>query len=266
MSDNLIFFDITQINIKMILENSIVEQNDKLAENIFLLKIFSPQIAKQIQPGQFCNLKVSETDYPLLRRPLSICDVEGDHLIFLYQVVGIGTEILAQKNKGDKINILGPLGKGFNVNDDFDTAVLVAGGIGVAPFPFLIKNLKKKKVISLLGFRRKNEIVDYGMVNCKYSTDDGSFGLKGTCIDLLKSESNLINPKIKIFACGSNPMLKSLIEFCSNKNLNCEVSLESAMACGFGICQGCVVQTKDDAEYKLVCKDGPVFKINEINL
>ncbi|MBN1637548.1 MAG: dihydroorotate dehydrogenase electron transfer subunit [Ignavibacteriales bacterium] len=250
----------------MIIENSIIESNDKLTESIYLLKVHSPIIASKIKPGQFCNVKVSDTDYPLLRRPFSICDVENHLIVFLYQVVGVGTEILAQKMEGEVLSILGPLGNGFNFDDDFETAIIIGGGIGVAPFPFLIRNITNKKIVSYIGFRNKNEIVDYGLTNCKYATDDGSFGLKGTCIDLFKSENTILNSKTKIFACGPNPMLKSLIEYCSDKNLNCEVSLESAMACGFGICQGCVVESKEDDEYKLVCKDGPVFKFNEIKL
>ncbi|MBN2572646.1 MAG: dihydroorotate dehydrogenase electron transfer subunit [Ignavibacteriales bacterium] len=250
----------------MIIENSIVESNERINSNVYLLKVTSPEIASQIGVGQFCNIKVSDTDYPLLRRPLSICDVEDDKLFFLYQVVGVGTEILSRKMKGDRLNILGPLGNGFNIQDDFETAIIVAGGIGIAPFPFLIKKIMNKNIITYVGFKTKADIIDYGLKNCKYSTDDGSLDFKGTCVDLLKSEGKTLNSKCKIFACGPNSMLRNLKEFCSDKNITCEVSLESVMACGFGICQGCAVESKNDDNYKLVCKDGPVFNINEIKI
>ena len=245
-----------------------VEEVKKITGNIFLLKAHSPQIASEIKPGQFCNIKVSETDYPLLRRPFSICDVDGEYIFFLFDVHGEGTRILSEKKNGDEIDILGPLGNGFNIDGDFDTAVFAAGGIGIAPFPLMTRKLKgEKEIISMIGGRSKDSISLYGIENYSIATDDGSEGLHGTVIDLLNENiSTLTNTKSKIFACGPNPMFRALKDFCIKNNIECQISTESAMACGFGICQGCNIEKSDGSGYQLICKDGPVFDIKEVNV
>lgn len=245
-----------------------VESNIQIGKNTYLIKVYAPVLASEIKPGQFCNIKVSDTSYPLLRRPFSICDVEGDFIFFMFDVHGEGTKILAEKKKGDKLDILGPLGNGFTLDGDFQIAVIVAGGIGVAPFPYFIRLLKNKKnVISYLGGKSKDNVITYGIGSTIISTDDGSEGYKGTVIDLLENEKEKFAVgRIKIFGCGPNPMLRSLREFCIINNLECEVSTEAAMACGFGICQGCPVSSSEKDKYHLVCKDGPVFNIKDIEL
>jgi len=245
-----------------------VEDVKQITGNIFLLKANSPKISSEIKPGQFCNIKVSETDYPLLRRPFSICDVDGDSIYFLFDVHGEGTRILSEKKTGDEIDILGPLGNGFNLDGDFETAVLVAGGIGVAPFPYVTRALTgKKKIISMIGGRSKEAISLYGIENYFIATDDGSEGVKGTVIDLLNENiSKLTEGKVKLFTCGPNPMFRALKDFCIENDIECEISTESAMACGFGICQGCNIEKSDKTGYKLICKDGPVFDIKDVNV
>ncbi|OGU34394.1 MAG: dihydroorotate dehydrogenase [Ignavibacteria bacterium GWB2_35_6b] len=246
-----------------------VESVEKIQDNIFILKVYSPEIAKAIKPGQFCNIKVSETDYPLLRRPFSISDVEGDFISFMFNKHGEGTRILSEKNKDDIIDILAPLGNGFNYNDDFDIAVMVGGGLGAAPFPFLTREIKNKKIITLIGGRSKNDVTDWGMQNIYFSTDDGSIGFHGNVVELLKSKmSEFTGSEIKIFACGPTPMLKALQKFTIDNNIKCEISTECAMACGFGICQGCPIDSREQGKdkYYLVCKDGPVFDAEAIVL
>lgn len=253
----------------MLIVKSPVEKTIKLENNIILLKVYAPEISSTIKPGQFLNILVSDSYSPLLRRPFSVCDIEGDFIFLMFNILGEGTKILAQKLKGETINILGPLGHGFNIEGDYNTAVIVAGGLGAAPFPYFVRALpKNKKNISFVGGKNSNDVITYGLNNILVSTDDGTLGYKGTVIGLLSENLDLLKQdKIKIFACGPNPMLKALKEFTLINNFECEVSIESAMACGFGICQGCPVEstnTKD--KYSLVCKDGPVFNVKDIVL
>ncbi len=251
----------------MIIENFVVKSNREIAENTFIIKFQSEKIANVAKPGQFCNVKVFEGTSPLLRRPFSISDINQNEISFMYKVVGSGTEILSKKQEGDIVNVLGPLGKGFNLDDDFEHAIIIGGGIGIAPFPFVIKNLKNKTHTVLFGVRNINESHNYGLTNIQYSSDDGTIGLHGNVIDLLKIELQKNNDRnVKLFACGPTPMIKALQAFTKENNLFCEVSLESAMACGIGICQACVVEVDKNKPYKLICKHGPVFNINEIIL
>ncbi len=253
----------------MIIDNYVVVNNQKLTENIFLLTVNAPEIAAISKPGQFCNIKVSESFIPLLRRPFSISDVSGENISFMISITGEGTKILSRKGNGDEINILGPLGNGFNINDNFEIAVIVGGGIGLAPFPFLIKELKRsgKEIYVFNGARRNSEVVELKTGNEYFSTDDGSFGFHGNVIELLKDKYEIIkNKNIKVFGCGPHPMLKALQDFCSVEKIKCEISVESNMACGFGICQGCPIPSAKEDKYYLICKDGPVFNSNEIEL
>ena len=253
----------------MFIVKSPVEQTIELENNILVIKVYSPEISSEIKPGQFLNVRVSETYSPLLRRPFSVCDVEGDFIFLMFNVLGEGTKILAQKRKGETIDLLGPLGHGFNLDDDYQTAVIVAGGLGAAPFPYFVKKIPNdKRIISFVGGKTNNEVITYGLKNILISTDDGSLGFKGTVIDLLNENLEILNKgKIKIFSCGPNAMLKAIKEFSIKNNFECEVSIESAMACGFGICQGCPVESTSNKEkYSLVCKDGPVFNVRDIVL
>lgn len=252
----------------IIKEISPVVSNELLASEINKLTIQSPEISKLAKPGQFINVKVSHYFDPLLRRPFSIADVIDDKIQIIFNITGKGTKILANLKSGERIDIIGPLGKPFNTDDDFDLAVIVAGGLGVAPFPFLTKILKEKNkdVISFIGARTKTQLLLDGLENVNTATDDGSAGYKGTVVELLRLNIVKIKDfKFKIFACGPTPMLKSLLKLCDEFDLNCEVSVETPMACGTGLCQGCVVKTKK-GEYKLACKDGPVFNTKEIAL
>lgn len=250
----------------MYVEKSIVQSVEKINNSTFLLKVFSPSIASTIKPGQFCNVKVSESNFPLLRRPFSICNVEEDYIFFLFDLHGEGTKILSKKKEGDELDILGPLGKGFNFDGDYDTAVIVAGGLGSAPFPYLLKKIDPNKNVKCLVGARSSEIVlTHQLKNVSIATDDGSAGFKGNVVELLKNEIQQLR-NVRIFACGPNVMLKALQEYCIASKLDCQISVECAMACGFGICQGCPIETYDKQSYKLVCKDGPVFNADEVSL
>ncbi|NWF90507.1 MAG: dihydroorotate dehydrogenase electron transfer subunit [Ignavibacteriaceae bacterium] len=251
----------------MFIYNSAIEKIIALENNIFLLKAHCPEIASTIQPGQFLNIKVSETTFPLLRRPFSVCDVEGDSIFIMFNILGEGTKLLQKKHIGDTLNIIGPLGNGFSLGGNFETAVIVAGGLGSAPFPYFIKKLNMdKKIACFVGGKSEHDVIQYGMRNVKVSTDDGSLGFKGNVVELLQQElSSYEYSKIKIFGCGPTAMLRSLREFTIKNNIECEVSTECAMACGFGICMGCPTESaKQNDKYLLVCKDGPVFNVKDV--
>jgi dihydroorotate dehydrogenase electron transfer subunit len=245
-----------------------VDKVIELENNIYLLKLFCPDLASAVKPGQFVNVKVSDTIYPLLRRPFSIADVEDDHICLMFNIYGEGTKILANKQKGHLVDLIGPLGNGFNLTGDYETAIIIAGGLGAAPFPLFTKALQNKKVMTFIGGRTKTDIITYGLENIFISTDDGSKGLNGNVIDLLNSQISLIkSTRSKLFGCGPTAMLRALKEFAILNDLDCEVSTECAMACGFGICQGCPVEgVHQPDKYLLVCKDGPVFNVKDVVL
>ncbi|NUM61306.1 MAG: dihydroorotate dehydrogenase electron transfer subunit [Ignavibacteriaceae bacterium] len=251
----------------MFIINSPLEEILEINPQIFLLKVFSPELAAVIKPGQFLNIRVTNRTSPLLRRPFSVCDVEGDHLYLMFNITGEGTNMLAHKPIGSDLDILGPLGNGFNLEGNYNTAVIVAGGLGAAPFPYVTRMLDgKKKILSFVGGRSRHDVITYNLKNEKIASDDGSLGVKGNVIQLLEQNLPILqNDRIKVFGCGPNAMLRALKEFCLKYDFECEVSTECAMACGFGICQGCPIEsTKQSDKYLLVCTDGPVFNIKDV--
>jgi dihydroorotate dehydrogenase electron transfer subunit len=240
-----------------------------VAENTFLLVLHAPSIAPHVKPGQFLNVRVEESLDPLLRRPFSVYQTDGDRLELLFNVVGKGTRILSQKRKGEMLDVLGPLGVPFKLDDErFSTGILVAGGLGVAPMPLTTRELVRqgKDVRTFLGARTKGALVTTHLVNVAIATDDGSAGVRGTVVDLLEkawSSGPFVKPKI--FACGPHSMLKATAALAERLDIPCEVSLEGPMGCGVGICQGCPVELNDPAKkYALMCKDGPTFDARAI--
>jgi dihydroorotate dehydrogenase electron transfer subunit len=242
----------------------------EVAEGIYRLVLRSPEIAGRAAPGQFVNIRCGESCLPLLRRPFSISRVAGDSIELLFNVIGQGTRMMSSKRAGDTLDVLGPLGSPFGIAGNYETAVLVAGGLGIAPFPFLTDFLlnEKKKILTLIGARSAGHITEQYLKNVQVATDDGSRGLKGTVVDLLKTRvGGLELKKAKIFGCGPTPMLKALAAFASSSGIDCELSLEGDMACGMGICQGCPVERTDGKrKYALVCTDGPTFNSKDIIL
>jgi dihydroorotate dehydrogenase electron transfer subunit len=248
-----------------------VQSCHEFAAKTFLLRFNSPEITASAQPGQFVNILAAKNgEGPLLRRPFSISRVEDDIIELIFHVVGIGTNLLSRKKFGDWIDVIGPLGQPFHGNAEYDTALLVAGGIGVAPFPFLTDVLLKrgKHIETFVGYRNAGQVFTDHLQNVRIATDDGSNGFHGNVVQFL--ESSLVQnnfDKAKIFACGPTVMLKALTGLAKRKNICCEMSLEGQMACGYGICQGCAVERAEGApKYALVCKDGPAFLSTEVNL
>ena len=238
--------------------------------NIYVLSFRSAEIASLVLPGQFVNIKVNELHQPLLRRPFSVYRTQGDCVDIIFNVVGTGTSVLSMRRPGDTIDIIGPLGTSYRVDDRYETALLVAGGLGLAPLPLLTQWLQstRKPVETFLGARTKDLLVTEYLQGVNVATDDGSAGFHGTVVDLLYRELNAKRySSAKIFACGPNVMLKSLSRLALQFNIPCEVSLESAMACGMGICQGCPVErVGGEKKYALICTDGTVFDTRTIRM
>ena len=243
----------------------ILSQN-KIADGIYSMWI-ETSAAKEAKPGQFIDVYVND-DSKLLPRPISICEVKDDSLRIVYRVVGGGTKIMSTYQEGDEIQVIGPLGNGFDMRDG--KAILVGGGIGIPPMVELAKNLSEKigkeNVISVMGYRDElfltDELEQFSTV--VIATEDGSTGTKGTVIDAL--DENGVGGDV-LYACGPIPMLKALKD---GKGIECQISLEERMACGIGACLACVCKTKEKDEHsnvcnKRICKDGPVFDANEID-
>ncbi len=241
-----------------------------VGDGMFVLGFRAPRIAAAATPGQFVNIKADVSYDPLLRRPFSISRVVGDTVEVIFNVVGKGTDVLAHKRTGDTVDVLGPLGVGYGLDGDIGTALLVCGGLGVAPMPMLTEALAARGIAvrTFVGARSKGWLALDHLVNVTIATDDGSAGFHGTivaCLEQALDAAPAVKPKI--FACGPNRMLEALAAAAQQRGIPCEAALECAMACGIGICQGCPVEmTTGDRKYNLVCKDGPVFDVTRINI
>jgi dihydroorotate dehydrogenase electron transfer subunit len=215
------------------------------------------------------NVRINDALEPLLRRPFSVHRTTTDTIEILFNIAGKGTAQLAEKREGDILDLLGPLGVPFTLDDArFDTALLVAGGLGVAPMPITTADLlrKKKQVRTYLGARDAASLVTAHLQNVACATDDGSAGFHGNVVALLEQELASAKPeRPKIFACGPHAMLKATALLAERLGIPCEVSMEGPMGCGIGICQGCPVELRDASRrYALMCKDGPTFDAKAI--
>jgi len=189
----------------------------------------------------------------------------------VFNKVGKGTAMLSEARVGQLIDVLGPLGTPFKYDrESFSTAILVGGGLGVAPLPMLANAMQAFMIpyITLLGARTKAHLISNHLKNLSTATDDGSGGLQGTVVELARSVlSEQRIKQAKIFGCGPNPMLRALGELASGLGIPCEVSLEGPMGCGFGICQGCPVRLRTGPkEYALMCCEGPVFDVERVHI
>jgi dihydroorotate dehydrogenase electron transfer subunit len=254
----------------MRLQDVKIVSREQRAEGLFALALESRELAHATRPGQFLNIRIDNSFSPLLRRPFSVSRVNGDLVEVLFNVVGRGTEILSGKRPGDALNVLGPLGVPFHVEGGYSLALIVAGGLGVAPFPLLSSVLQQagKKIQTFLGARTVSQVTQHYLQNVHVATDDGSMGFHGTVVQLLEDSWKKENPKkTKIFGCGPTRMMKALSEFARNREVDCELSLEGDMACGIGICQGCPVErASGEKKYSLVCVEGPAFNSNDVIL
>jgi len=246
---------------------------DRIKKDIFLLGLKSPYLAKNSFPGQFLHIKIDKQSL-VLRRPLSIHKVERGITYVLFKVRGEGTRFLSGLRKGSTLNIIGPLGKGFDLQFTVYslqfTVILVGGGIGVAPLLFLAQKFRGRKVWVFLGAKSKEEVLckkDFQRLGGQVfiATEDGSLGFKGKLTHLLKEKLPTINyrPSTKMYACGPVDMLLEISKILREyPQIDCQASFEQFMGCGIGVCRGCVIKTKQG--FKRVCKDGPVFNIKEV--
>ena len=251
---------------------------ENLKPDIYKFTVKAEEIVKIAKPGQFLNIRVNNEIEPLLRRPISIYNLDREKgiLEFIFQVKGRGTRILSERIVGDKIDILGPLGYGSFKFEEYNNIAIIGGGIGIFPLYELAKEAKEKgkNVSTYLGFRNKDLVTlekEFMQVsnNLTITTDDGSYKEKGFAIDFLKKDVKEKNIEC-IFACGPLPMLKAVKEYSALNDLLCQISLEERMACGLGVCLGCAVKTarspKDAPEYWHVCKAGPVFMAKDVEI
>lgn len=248
-----------------------VVSNERLTPSINILTLYAPEVAPCFRAGQFMEIRVSDSLFPLLRRPFSIHRVIGEQIQIMNKVVGIGTKRLYSVKAGESLQTLAPLGNAFGYDkDDFDVGVLISGGIGVAPMAMLEEILRKKNkdVLNIVGARTAEELATRCLSNVHLATDDGTAGFKGNVVSLFAELLlSLQGKRMRVFACGPNPMLNALSKFCNTHQIPCEVSIESTMGCGIGICYGCPVRIKgpDGAIHnKLLCQYGSVIDSREI--
>ncbi|MEW6088363.1 MAG: dihydroorotate dehydrogenase electron transfer subunit [bacterium] len=255
------------------------QQNIKIISNtvlvpgkIFLMELESSYVSRKAKPGQFVEIRCGETLDPLLPRPFSIHDAKDNKIKILYRIVGEGTKLLSLKRSGDKISVLGPLGTGFSIDKKKKKSILFVGGMGVAPLYFLAHKLIEKNIDVELYFGAKSSenlitIAPFKKLGIKIhiATEDGSCGKKGLITCLLDNKlfvgAGLGLPSV--YTCGPRPMMKEIAKWALKNNITGQASLEKEMACGVGVCLGCVVKIK--GEYKRVCKEGPVFGMNEVD-
>jgi dihydroorotate dehydrogenase electron transfer subunit len=259
----------------MIEDKAEVAFNRMLTSDTWLMGLRSAAISASARPGQFVMVRVRNGAEPLLRRPFSICGVEGDLFLVLYRIVGKGTEIMAGEiAAGDRISVLGPLGNGFRPPEERRTIFLVAGGIGIAPLLFLAQRLVRRDSIFLAGFGSAAAIIPVQEVldlsaPLRVSTDDGAEGHHGPVTDLLEAHLRELPKGVgaEVFSCGPKPMLKTVAGMALETAVPCQVSMEASMACGLGACLGCVVKAAPAEKriYYHACSDGPVFDASMID-
>ena len=245
----------------------------EIAAGIFSYVIQCPEPAAAAKAGQFVHIKA---DGYTLRRPISICEVDKENgtLRIVFEVRGSGTEKLSHLQVGDKMDMIAPLGNGFTIKEipEDKTVIVAGGGIGVPPMLQTAKSFVGNRVKAVIGFRSRDRVIleddlKRAGVDVSVCTDDGSYGEKGLVTFPLIEELEKGNTAM-IYACGPTPMLKAIVNAAKVYNVPCEVSLEQRMACGVGACVGCAVNiNRGGRDFVLrVCKDGPVFKAEEVVL
>jgi len=282
----------------MIQVTSHIVSNKRIIENCWRMVLDSPQISSKLKPGQFIHVKVGGKNGPLFRRPFSVfrrVALKGNHLgiEIVYKVIGTGTSVMTGLRKGDTLDIIGPLGHGFELDRNKSVQVVVAGGTGAACLFLLAEEISKAglQLKVLLGADTKASVLlkkEYAALKGEVmvSTDDGSDGYHGFVTQMLEKafHEGKISTDSVIYSSGPEPMLKALAAICQKYALPAQVSVERHMMCGIGACLACVckvdpshisknrdlgsshIQSVPDKEfgYALACKDGPVFDVNEV--
>ncbi len=231
-------------------------ENKKIAKDIYEMKL-SGDTSDIIRPGQFIDLKL---DGFYLRRPISVCDLEGDQLTIIYKILGNGTEAMTEYPAGKTVPALSGLGNGYDTAHSGSHPLLIGGGVGIPPLYLLARELRKedKKVSVILGFNVEDEIFyleEFKKLGCDVAvtTVDGSFGIQGFVTNAIPDEYSFF------YTCGPEPMLKAVYKATKTSG---QFSFEARMGCGFGACMGCSCKTLTG--YKRICVDGPVMMKEEI--
>ena len=253
-----------------------VISNALIAENIYKAVLYAPQISHQSKPGQFINILPDESWSNVMRRPMSIASQEGDEISIIYKVFGQGTDLMSKWKNNQKIDIIGPLGNWWT-NFENSIPVLIGGGVGIAPIINLHNKLLSKSInhYLIMGAQTKKEhFIKHDPKNSIYlSTDIEDYGIKGNVLEALKHFINDLDQKhVKIFSCGPPGMMNAVAHYSLKNNITCDLALETIMACGVGICQGCTVTLNNNFDnnsyrekYVLACLDGPVFNVKDID-
>ena len=246
-----------------------IVSQEEIGTGIFSMWLQADRMAEAARPGQFLSL-YTRNGSKLLPRPISICEIdkEDSSLHLVYRIAGKGTAEFSEKQTGDHLSVMGPLGNGFPLKGK--KAFLIGGGIGIPPILELAKQLNCEKQI-VLGYRNSDmflldEFKKQGEVYI--ATEDGSVGTKGNVLDAIRE--NALDAEV-IYACGPTPMLRALKNYAAENNIECWISMEEKMACGIGACLACVCKSKEvdghtNVHNKRVCKDGPVFLATEVEL
>ena len=236
--------------------------NENIAEGIYDMRLEYGDGGIPVACGQFAHVYVPGKS---LRRPISVCDARDGVLRLVYQVKGEGTKIMSQMKPGETVDVLAPLGNGFNIEKGKRYA-LIGGGIGVPPMLYTAAQCEGPLVIT--GFRSESLVIlqeDFKNAGAELMlcTDDGTAGRKGFVTDLLREKINEVD---EVCACGPTPMLKAIADVCREFSKPCQISLEERMACGIGACLVCAVKVRKNGEEIMqhVCKNGPVFNAEEV--
>jgi len=251
----------------MFQETASVISNHEVMPGVHLVWAESPEIAAGVRPGQFVMISCDSGQERLLRRPISIYQVVNQSLAFIFAVAGPGTKWLASRQAGEQLDMLGPTGNHFSINPASRNLLLVAGGLGIAPLCFLGQEALKKgcQITLLYGTRTADQSFPEYLIpkGCDYiiTTEDGTAGEAGFVTSLVPG---YIEWADQVFICGPLPMYQTLVNDSRSNFLNksVEVSLELRMGCGLGFCYACTIMTRQGL--KQVCKDGPVFDMNQI--
>ncbi|OPY07687.1 MAG: Dihydroorotate dehydrogenase B (NAD(+)), electron transfer subunit [Syntrophaceae bacterium PtaB.Bin038] len=254
--------------------------NVEVAPSHFLMELAVSRVFRNARPGQFVMLRPAGRGVPFLGRPLGIYSLadhgDGARIEVLYRAAGRGTQVISTLCEGERMEILGPLGNSFEFPPAMDTAVLVAGGIGIAPLVFLARQLSCRsdgvRVVVYIGARDAGTLLGVDRVKVcsaevRLCTDDGSTGYRGPVTDLFREDLGSFEAaKTAVFVCGPGPMLRRVSEIVADHPVFCQVLMEERMACGMGACLGCTIEVKSrqGVQYRQVCTDGPVFDIREI--
>lgn len=250
-----------------------VVKMEQLADGIFDMVVLEQEIAALAKPGQFLSLYLEDKSR-LLPRPISICEIDKEKgtVRMVFRVMGEGTRQLSSLKEGDTVEVMGPLGNGF-YKADIQTALVIGGGIGIPPMLALTKHLHEQgiQVTAVLGYRSEPAFLlpeFEAYAKTVVATEDGSIGTAGNVIDAVKKKKLSAD---MLFACGPMPMLRGVKAFSEQSGIPAQISLEEKMACGIGACLACVCKTTMRDEHsqvnnRRICKDGPVFYAQDVEL